>query len=305
MINIQKILFATDMSPTAGNAFTHAALLARRFGAVLHVLHVAKSRSRFKPANLLPPPTGTGLEADDEQFRAGLIRSISTEPAVSTGIIRYAELHEVDLIVMGSGGNGAGKSPRLGSVVTDVIRRAPCPVLTARWPVSGLGYRRILVPVDFSRNSSQAVSIAKDLAASLHARVHMLHVLRPDSDVRLADVVQSGDRASLAQRGLESRMTRFAVDAYGPAVPTHTKIARGAPAQSIVDYSARLQAGMVIMAPHGKSAVLRMMAGGVSERVAGATYSPVLTLRREGRPIQITAPIQVPCHMQYGMDPLV
>jgi nucleotide-binding universal stress UspA family protein len=49
-------------------------------------------------------------------------------------IVRYAKEQSVDLIVMGTHGHGLIAHMLLGSVADNVIRRAPCPVLTVRHP---------------------------------------------------------------------------------------------------------------------------------------------------------------------------
>jgi nucleotide-binding universal stress UspA family protein len=59
--------------------------------------------------------------------------------AVKTGsplveIVRYAQEQAITLIVMGTHGHGPIAHLLLGSVADNVIRRAPCPVLTVRHP---------------------------------------------------------------------------------------------------------------------------------------------------------------------------
>ena len=49
-------------------------------------------------------------------------------------ILRYADEHAVDLIVMGTHGRGGVTHMLLGSIAEKVVRRAPCPVLTVRHP---------------------------------------------------------------------------------------------------------------------------------------------------------------------------
>ena len=55
---IKRILFPTDYSPCAEGAYRHAAFLAERFGAELHVLHVVESEAA--PAREWPEAPGTG-----------------------------------------------------------------------------------------------------------------------------------------------------------------------------------------------------------------------------------------------------
>ncbi len=47
-------------------------------------------------------------------------------------ITNYARQHDIDLIVMGTHGRGGISHLLLGSVTENVIRTAPCPVLTVR-----------------------------------------------------------------------------------------------------------------------------------------------------------------------------
>jgi nucleotide-binding universal stress UspA family protein len=49
-------------------------------------------------------------------------------------IIRYATDQSIDLIVIGTHGHSALAAMLLGSVAEKVVRKAPCPVLTARDP---------------------------------------------------------------------------------------------------------------------------------------------------------------------------
>ena len=49
-------------------------------------------------------------------------------------ILRYAGANDIDLIVMGTHGRGGVSHMLLGSIAEKVVRRAPCPVLTVRYP---------------------------------------------------------------------------------------------------------------------------------------------------------------------------
>ena len=49
-------------------------------------------------------------------------------------IVRQAEEHHADLIIMGTHGRTGLRHALLGSVAEKVVRKAPCPVLTVRHP---------------------------------------------------------------------------------------------------------------------------------------------------------------------------
>jgi nucleotide-binding universal stress UspA family protein len=75
------------------------------------------------------------LSADD---RTRLKVAFAIEWGVPfTEIIRYAHAHQIDLIAMGTHGSSGVKDLILGNVAQNVVRSAPCPVLTVRQdPVS-------------------------------------------------------------------------------------------------------------------------------------------------------------------------
>lgn len=64
---------------------------------------------------------------------------ITVAPEIAEGkpfveIIKAARNYDVDLIVMGTHGRTGLKSMLIGSVAEKVVRKAPCPVLTAKHP---------------------------------------------------------------------------------------------------------------------------------------------------------------------------
>ena len=78
------------------------------------------------------------VERDNtDELEAVLDRNprVSLETTVddpARGVVRYAEEHDVDHIVVGSHGRGGLSRVLLGSVAETIVRRAPCPVTVAR-----------------------------------------------------------------------------------------------------------------------------------------------------------------------------
>ena len=58
-------------------------------------------------------------------------KSVKSRDA-ARAIVRYAEENDIDHIVVGTGGKGAVARLMLGSVSSDVVARAHCPVTVAR-----------------------------------------------------------------------------------------------------------------------------------------------------------------------------
>jgi nucleotide-binding universal stress UspA family protein len=142
MTPIRVILHATDFSEPAKDAFEIATALARERRARLVVLHVA-----VRPMSPIPDLTAVLPEPEDyrEELERRLRAQRPADPAVRveywleegdpvTEILRVARETGCDLIVMGTHGRtGLGRA-LLGSVAEQVLRLAPCPVLTVRMP---------------------------------------------------------------------------------------------------------------------------------------------------------------------------
>jgi nucleotide-binding universal stress UspA family protein len=147
MLTLTHVLVATDFEAASANALAYGRELARRFGATLHVLHVAEDvAAHVAIAAGLPYHVGRlqaelevaerqRLEAlvteqDRRELVAKLVQRVSAAPAPE--IVAYAESEKIDLIVLGTHGRGAFGHLFLGSVAERVVRMAPCPVLTVR-----------------------------------------------------------------------------------------------------------------------------------------------------------------------------
>ena len=101
------------------DAIKSAASEQKRLDSVVKELTVA---AKEKIAELLP---GAELERLRATAKIG-------SGAPFAEIIEYAQVHRIDLIVIGIHGRGPLAQTLLGGVADKVIRKAPCPVLTIR-----------------------------------------------------------------------------------------------------------------------------------------------------------------------------
>ena len=111
----------------------------------------------------------------------------------SEEVITAARAEDSDLIVVGTRGKTGLAHVLLGSTDERVIRGAPCPVLAVRTESADnedegvlsrpVTLERILVPVDFSDRSLDALEYAVVVAQQAKASLMLLYVLEP---VRMA-----------------------------------------------------------------------------------------------------------------------
>jgi universal stress protein A len=140
MLPIRTILHPTDFSERSAAAFRLACALARDYDAWLIALHVMPSEVVYAEGVVLPTPQGYRLEMLDklEEMRAegpGVrIETRLAEGNPAEQINRLAAEVPCDLIVMGTHGRTGLGRLLMGSVAEQVVRKAPCPVLTVKQP---------------------------------------------------------------------------------------------------------------------------------------------------------------------------
>lgn len=147
MIKLEKILVTTDFSKFSEPAMTYACAIAARFNSELHLLHVCPDA-----AMLIPEAGGLGAAGIVDQAKAceesaqvqlkdlppdGWENEQDVVRATRVGspfveIIQYAKEHDIDLIVIGTHGRSGLMHLLMGSVAENVVRKAPCPVLTVK-----------------------------------------------------------------------------------------------------------------------------------------------------------------------------
>jgi len=147
MTNKSPILFATDGSPSAGEAQSRAIELAHALGAPLVIVSVAHATlpavgyTASGCSNVIAELT----EAEHKRVKELLTSIAETAEAegvscatVSADGLPVEEIcwrasdYDAQLIVVGSHGWGATRRLLSGSVSTGLVHSAPCPVLVVR-----------------------------------------------------------------------------------------------------------------------------------------------------------------------------
>lgn len=146
MNGFKKILCPVDYSVCSNEALKQAVSLAQREKAKLYLMHVVDIRMYGHEAPLsfeMPRPTEETLKKVEEDLAKNILKEarekIEVETIVTMGIpaveiVNTAKEKGVDLIVMGTHGRTGIAHVVIGSVAENVVRKAPCPVLTVKHP---------------------------------------------------------------------------------------------------------------------------------------------------------------------------
>jgi nucleotide-binding universal stress UspA family protein len=292
MLRVRSILFATDHSPCATRAYTYATALAERFDATLHVLYVRRPGTPVAGAQPLPP-YASPPDGASEQVCAYLQ---AVNPAQA--ILEYARQNRVDIIVMGARGQSGLRLLGLGRVAREVVRHAPCPVLTTRQPLPMHGVRRLLAPTDFSEPSREAVGFAKRIAALAGADLDVLHVLDAAHTASAYGLLPAGALPAGSRREWEGEVSAFAEAAGGPEVSVTPLVEAGPAAPTIINLALQRRADLVLLSTVGRTGLRRALLGSVAESVVESSPCATLTVTEEalaaltGRPAAQAAQAQ-------------
>src|SRR5579884_1333569 len=194
MLDFRTILFPVDFSDAAKQAAPYVCGIVRRFDAELVVLH-ALDLARDAPAapflqpHLVAPYENLireHRESDLARFLETWFPGFNSKSVVEPGdaaetITRYAEQHEVDLIVMPTHGLGTFRWLLLGSVTAKVLHDSRCPVWTTvhaeKLPAFETDIRTIVCGVDLASEPTRVIQAASDLAKHYGAVVRLVHAI--------------------------------------------------------------------------------------------------------------------------------
>jgi universal stress protein A len=146
-----------------------------------------------------------------------------------------------------------------------------------------MAIKRILVPVDFSKDSLRALAYAGDLGASLNSELQLLHVVDQTYLATAHELMAANPKFAklLAEQwqAAAAQMARITAALKKKGRPVRPLIKRGSPAQVIVDTAKRNGAELIVMGTHGRTGLAHMLIGSVAERVVRTARCPVLTVR--------------------------
>jgi nucleotide-binding universal stress UspA family protein len=187
------VLMATDFSEVSQRALAGAIALAAQNQAHLSVVHVLPTDWRYE---ILDNPPEIDLERIDAQKRLedatreiGFAQApdclILRQGPVPQRVIALAEEAGVDLLVIGTRGRAGLTKIALGSIAEELLRIAPCPVITfgpkakVTMPQQESVFRSILFATDFGVGSNKVLPYVRAMAAASLTHVALLHMIAP------------------------------------------------------------------------------------------------------------------------------
>lgn len=136
-------------------------------------------------------------------------------------------------------------------------------------------FERILIPVDFSDQSLDALRTARMLPGDDASRLCVLHVAEPLHVDWRADTTAIQKEAHKVVRGVLAKFVRAEFGDEGPK----TLFIDGKPVDVIVKHATTMKADLIVLGTQGRTGIPRALIGSVAERVVRHAPCPVLVVR--------------------------
>jgi nucleotide-binding universal stress UspA family protein len=300
-----KVLLAIDGSEASMSAVAAVAALPMPPGSTVEVASVIPDSFAPEGAvwpNVVPvdPPTdrdriyedvsrrlieiGDRLRADDRTVEVCVLDG---RPA--TRIVAEAERFEADLIVMGARGLSAVRRLLLGSVSSEVVDHAPCPVLIARHATIA----RVLLATDGSPSATEATSFIAESGLFGESELRIISIGNPGMPwwvgVTPVDGMTSidlyADGADASERHAHDVAEEAAERLGDLDVSGTTAIRDGDVVSAILQDAKGWNADLIVVGARNMGAMHRWLVGSVSRSVLHLADASVLIVRPRVAPV--------------------
>jgi nucleotide-binding universal stress UspA family protein len=270
---MEGLLVATDGSEASQGAVAVALELAKNCSIKsIKLLAVAVVLTNLEYENALPWVIADAEREMQQRLEAvkGIVEEAGTDCEIvvqrgddaSTEILDQAVRNKADMIVMGTHGRTGVKRLIMGSVVGNVIGHAPCRTLVVP-PAAKVDFRTVLVATDGSRHGDAAVAEAIAIAKNCNSLLIVVSVAPSDEEIATAE--------EIVKRALG------AADKEG--VKKEGMVLRGKADQAIVEAAGQKEAGLIVMGSHGKTGLMSLVMGSVTEHVLSHGNTTVLVAK--------------------------
>lgn len=292
---LARILAATDLSAPARHAVARAFQIAASGGGELYILHAME-------LDVLDISLQEMLVGEVGSVKAALVndaserlRQLAGDPANHQGVVAStrvvegnplvaiaaeADALDAHLIVLGARGESFLRHALIGSTAARLLRKsARHPVLVVKQPPHE-AYRSVLVAIDFSPVSIEAIRKVRQLAPQ--ADMTLLHAFELPYEGKLAFAgVDEQIVRQYVTTGGETRRKRLhdLATAVGLTSADYSaRVMHGDPSQQVIAMEQEVDADLIVVGKHGTHVAEELLLGSVTKHVLAESQCDVLVI---------------------------
>jgi len=150
--------------------------------------------------------------------------------------------------------------------------------------------KKILVPIDFSKKSEEALKVAAKIARKTDAEIHVLHLLDlPMSEVDISDGnrVPKGPFAMMMFEQTHEKFDVLLDKDYLDNISVFEHVLTDAPVEGISHFAVKNKIDLVVMGSHGTSGMDEFFVGSNTEKVVRSSKIPVFVVKGTAKNFKI------------------
>lgn len=276
---MKKILFPTDFSETANNAFLYALNLAKSIDAQVYVLHVYELPmiTGSLSAGLIQNVYETVELGSFDNFKDNIpqLRQIAVENDLNEIPIKFI-LEEgnflyilreiigeesVDFVVMGTDGNSGIEKMLFGSNTINAITSMKVPILSVPHGMSFKGFKNIGFTTVFDQKDKDALKYLIEIANRHQAKIHCMHVSKD---------------GKFNQQAMKDWQDQFAGD------PIVFEIYHDAdPVNAVLDFIKEKQIDLLTVVSRNKGFFDKIFSPGFTKKIANKNITPLFVFHEQ------------------------
>lgn len=259
------ILVPTDFTPVADCALDHALEIAKLFNHKICLLHIVNK----KLISLQKKKYEKRLQkiAETNSNRSGIeITFRIEEGSILDEINSIASLLKAEFIVMGIHGK-KGVQHIIGSYAYKVIVNSVIPVMVVKNKHHHDGYNNIVIPIDFSYESSQKIIKAIKFAKYFGSTIHVIGVIGSSSSV------------SKIKKEVLLKKVHDLIEDHGVNAVTEVLVKPGSDVQDeVLAYSEKNDADLIMIVAEKSGPFTELLGRNAAEQIIDKADIPVLTI---------------------------
>ena len=276
---MKKILFPTDFSETANNAFLYALNLAKSIDAQVYVLHVYELPmiTGSLSAGLIQNVYETVELGSFDNFKDNIpqLRQIADDNGLNEIPIKFI-LEEgnflyilreiigeesVDFVVMGTDGNSGIEKMLFGSNTINAITSMKVPILSIPHGMSFKGFKNIGFTTVFDQKDKDALKYLIEIANRHHAKIHCMHVSKD---------------GKFNEQAMKDWQDQFAGD------PIVFEVYNDAdPVNAVLDFIKEKQIDLLTVVSRNKGFFDKIFSPGFTKKIANKNITPLFVFHEQ------------------------
>jgi nucleotide-binding universal stress UspA family protein len=273
---MKKILVPVDFSNHAEYALKVAAQIAKKNNGEILLIHMlelpvsgndALSRTHEIPELMLFK--NMAIQKLDDLMMSDYLEGIKVTEIIQfemafDGIVKNAEAHNADLIVMGSHGAKGAQEMFIGSNTEKVVRHSHIPVLVIKREEPNFNANSFVFASDFSDEIKKPFEKVVAFANKFDSHIHLVNINTPNTF----------KSTSVSQKIMADFTAEFKINKFSTHIYNDINVEKG-----ILHFAKSIDADIIGMCTHGRKGISHFFNGSVSEDLVNHAKRPVVTFK--------------------------